>query len=1659
MIDCDVKLLDDTGAEVARGETGAIAIRSTGMFAGYDDPTMTDAAFVDGFFQTGDIGQFDEEGFLIVHGRASDIINRGGQKVSPEEIEDVFGLHESVKDVICFPIPHATLGETVAAAVCVNEGAAFEPSILLDFAKPQLARHKLPETIVMAQDIPRGAGGKPLRRKAAVYFDIQATAQISTGAPPSDRLAELWCLVLGVETVDEDVNFSMMGGDSLRGLRLLMLIEKEFDRRLPVDVLYSEGATLIGLRRCLIDAEVGSEHQVIIPKRADRTAPVSLNSAQTRMWSICRANPTSAIYNSSFGLRLTQDVDLQAVQRALDYLVDRHEALRARFFIEDGAVLQSFDPDACVQMQTVDLQTVPLDEREEALRDQARKAAAEIYDLESGPPARAHVFLMGELGVSLVFQNHHIIGDATTTSIIAKELATAIAANGAPDLPEIETSFGDVLSWQASKLSEGNVDALLKKWRKDMKGVAPSLNLPLDFARPAVQTNKGARLTLDFDAEIAAGLRQIAGTSGATVFSVAFAAFEVLMHRLSGQNDFVIGTAIDTRPSELQRALVGFFAGTLPVPVRIDQEQSFIEHAKATHKRLLRARSLKETPFDCLVREFAPKTRTGQPPLVQVMCNMTPWDARKQSEAGAEIEYFKFGHNSARFDMTVLLNEDEDGFGGYLEYASDLFSEATARRVVKRFEALLKSVIRDPQQCLQHFDILPKDEADLIADLSYGPELTYSRETSIAEEFAQIAEKFPDNISVRQGAQDLTYAELDAWSDAIASELANQGIGPDRVVATLLHRSPAFVAALLGITKTGATYLSLDPAHPNARLEDVLDDSQSNVLLTDTPKVALSTTAKVIDIASIVEKGIRFDRPQIDPQSLAYYAYTSGSTGKPKGCCASHRNIMAYVYSMPELPIGPRDRMLHFSSPSFDPTTFEVWCTLLAGAMIVQPTQRLPPITELADLILAQGINTMWLTTGLFHQMVDLRPDCFVSGCRVKVGGDVLSPDHVNALLETTKGVTVINAFGPTENTVISTMHHIDKDKVTGPISIGRPLANSSVHILDDHMRPVPIGVEGEMWSGGDCVARGYLRRPEVTAETFLPDPFSEDPDALIYRSGDRAKWDHTGTLYFLGRRDWQVKIRGFRVELQEIEAALRTLVGVQDAIVIARYEGAKVSALAAFVVPEVDANLTAESLRHQLQSDLPDYMVPAQWCILQDFPLNSSGKVDRKALMELDVAVPLQSIVAPRIPIETRLLTLWKELLGRDDFGIDDNFFDLGGHSLLAMQMSFRLEEDIGLPPSLSNIFQFQTIAQFAKGMKKAFDPTIQSQAPQTPETVLTQWKRVTKTDKVDPDKSFFQSGGTDNSAKELHRAIYDSLNIEMPEFVLLLDPTPLELVHYLVTFQANQDTAICYDRLIDPFAQKPAQGADQQNFYLLAGAGGHVTPFAPVVSRLSSRWSGYGVVDPALNDNEASIKTVDVLATRITKAVQTVDPEGPWILIGYSAGARPAYEAARLLSELGEPAICVIVDAGTGRNHRFPILNRGVSMLKLGLRKMHAIIDDAYARVRFGLADPIDMARRKYRSVHYLQKGRLMRSFATKTDNPVILIRTEPTNKARQFKDLGWSQTAELIEILDTPGNHYNCFKGENVSAFAQSLEKALEISVATSNARSQAKKQSHE
>ncbi|MDW3222786.1 MAG: amino acid adenylation domain-containing protein [Paracoccaceae bacterium] len=1978
-----------------------------------------------------------------------------------------------------------------------------------------------------------GPGTKPLRHVVGAQLDAESAQQEASSTSPSDRLAELWCLVLGRSKVDEDASFSMMGGDSLRSMRLLMLIENEFDRRLQMDTLFGPGATLAGLRRSLNDATSVSKPNKTIPKRTDLCAPIVLNSAQEHIWTKCSTNPTSAMYNSAFSLRLSKDVDLQVVQRSIDYLITRHEALRARFLLQDGLPLQSFDTDPRVSLQIVDLQDEPLETREVTYRKRAQQAAAARYELEVGPPARASAFLLGEMGVGLVFQTHHIIGDVISTAILAEELAAAVAANGTPNLAPIEVSFGDALVWNSDQMVNERQEDLLAEWRKDLGDRVTALRLPLDHDRPIVRSLKGARISIEYDTKIVIGLRRLADLSGASVFTVALAAFELLMHHLSGQREFVLGTGIDTRPDELRDALVGSFTGPVPIPVRIDPSLTFLEHAKATNQRVSRARALRDVPFELLATEFATNTRSGEPPLVQVLCAMMPKDARKQVQHGFQVEYFNFDHDFARFDLTLMMEETDDRLGGFFEYSTDILGAETVHLMSARFEALLSNVIADPVAAISSYTSLPADEAAESLKMSVGPAQDYPRQSSIAEVFAGVAKKYFNKICVQQGDAALTYAELDAWSDGIAAELRQSGVGPEVIVATLMERTPKLIAALLGILKAGGAYLALDPTQPPARLEVLLNDSRAKVILPDRDIARLQSTAKIIDVDGLRGNGEAFERPAIASQSMAYVGYTSGSTGNPKGVCVTQRNVLRLVNGLTDLEIGPDDRMLNFSPTSFDASTFEIWGALLSGATLIQPPSGMPSLNSLADLIVVEDINTIWLTAGLFQQMVDLRPDCFIGHRRVLAGGDVLSTDHVKKALETAPNLVLFNGYGPTENTTFSALHRVTPGQAHGAIPIGRPLANSSTYVLDGDMRPVPIGVEGDLWVGGDGVARGYLNRPEDTAAVFLKDPFQRDEDARLYRTGDRAMWDNDGVLHFHGRQDWQVKMRGFRIEPQEIESALRAFDEVRDAVIIPRQSGAKVTALAAFVVLMDEATLTIDMMRTRLRDHLPTWMIPGEWRIVDLLPLNSNGKIDRNALLALDAPAAIQRIVAPRTPVEELLMEVWEDLLQRNGFGIDESFFDLGGHSLLAMQMSFRLEEDMDLPPSNSYVFQNPTLrslgeavlealiaedqqgsdpcksestnslaerqaletkllarrrkksrireipalprgaplplsdaqksilfahlvspnpesynlvqadllegplnvkalrhaideivvrhealrvkfdhtratpvclaskttpalevqwaedvnaamkevnaaathpfdllseppfrarllrytenisllilnvhhivsdewsmrilrsevakayratcrgvahdlaelplqyADFAawQGQKadtseqlavldrwagaldgadldnalprtstapmtpgssqivkrplpdhltdrldtfgrasettpfmttlaavictlhkwtgktdvtistqiagrscpevanligmftntvvvrsqidrnssyasilqrvrgtvldalaqqdiraealfqhmklahrmeaapfgrivfthrKSFDPlelsedllsteiapdkeaawidlwitiidhpegrelrviynparqdkqnmelfaeqiqsamaavsrspemnlsdlSIQSATkvvesfktnefapfirnpvqPEIQKIVSDLWKEMLKTQTVEPGVSFFDEGGDSMSMLRLTHLLEERLKVVLPPSGMFADPTPEGIAQFVEDSLQCLDKNEDWDRLIERFPTKLNANSNGTKFFLVAGGGGHVAPFAPVIERLTDRWQGFGVLDPALFDDEKPLWNIEDLATRMATAIRSVDPNGPWILAGYSAGGRAVYEISRKLIQDGGEASCVILDAGLGDQSAFGTLLRLAGKTKRFCRITLRKISDAYANMRIGDRDPVEMDRRRFRRVSDHQHGRLLRGYSPRSNVRVVLVRASETSVGVRRGDYGLSKIADLISIIDAPGDHYNCFKGENAPAFATALEQAL-------------------
>ncbi len=1272
VVGCEVRIVSEDETDLPANEVGEIWVRGPGVFSGYDDDLLTKASFSGDWFKTGDLGTVDEDGYLSISGRKNEIINRGGQKIAPQEVEDVYAALPGVADVMCFPIPHETLGATAGLAIIARDCAKADTEELRNLAAKSLSRFKQPETIVIVDSLPRGPTGKPLRKQAAEFFKLNCAGKSvgELGRSPKDRLEQIWCDTLKIETVHEHENFTLLGGDSLRAMRLVLRIEREFNVSLPPEVIYGKGATLSGLRASIAQAQTNGAKRRVLPKRSDPSADLPLNSSQKRIWSICKTFPDIALYNSSFGLRFPGRLDVNALQKALDMMLMRHEVLRAVFPDVGGTPLQRIRPRLSVPVEIIDFSKESTNNLDRLVKDTARELARRPYDLSLGPLVRFQALLVPD-GAILLHQSHHIVGDAISTSILAREISvayTAFKSGSTPIFPEIECSFGDFIADQANRLTEDRKDELLDFWVQELDGVETILELPADRPQPPVPSHKGARIYLNFGETIGRGLRKVAADQGTTLFATALAAFEVLIHRLTDKQNFIIGTGIDTRPSDFRDQIVGFCLNTVPLPARVRSEQSFVDLIREVHECLQRAKQHAEAPFEGIVQRMAPERRGSVLPLVQVLFGHMPRGTRPSDIPSTEAGLWNFDHDRSRFDLTVMIGETDKGLGGLAEFATDLFEPETIHRLIARYEALLEEIVADPSRALSDYPIIPEEEQRLIEGFSRGPKNAYPSDSGIADVFAKVARNAPKATAMIHGTERLTYGELDRWSDAIASRLASEGVAKGDIVGISAERTPAVIAGLLGILKVGGAYLVLDDKLPSSRLTHMLNDAEAKLVLVANASSPLFVgdvaTVELTDF-SVAET---FEHRAVGGRDLAYLCYTSGTTGQPKGVEIEQRSVLRLVIGTDYAALGADERICQTGALGFDASTFEIWGTLLNGGTLVLPEVPQPMLSELADLIEREKITTLWLTAGLFRQIVDTYPECFRSVRQVLTGGDVASAHHVLKLKRAAPKCRVINCYGPTENTTFSICGELHRATVeTGVVPIGRPIANSTAYILDSAKCLVPIGVEGDLFVGGHGVARGYRGRPDLTDVAFGADPFLDEDGARMYRTGDRARFLPDGRIEFLGRKDLQVKIRGFRIELEEIETVLRTHDSVQDSVVLARTDDDFTKTLHAFVIAGEGASPEPSELRSYLGANLPDYMVPNTFTALERFALNANGKIDRNTLLELHNAMRGRKTETekslPQSGIEKMLAEIWAELLPEtDEIGIDDDFFGAGG-------------------------------------------------------------------------------------------------------------------------------------------------------------------------------------------------------------------------------------------------------------------------------------------------------------------------------------------------------------------------------------------------------------
>ncbi|PHM27778.1 non-ribosomal peptide synthetase [Xenorhabdus budapestensis] len=1080
---------------------------------------------------------------------------------------------------------------------------------------------------------------------------------------------------------------------------------------------------------------------------------IPLSWAQQRLWFLAQLDPAAlTAYHIPTALHLQGDLNKPALQAALDRIVARHEILRTTItsaahtlttLTEDkvkvegktgaeGTALQVVhNADYGFSLMTEDLSQLTKGEQQATIQHAMQFEATQPFDFENGPLIRGQLFKLAEDEHTLLLTQHHIISDGWSVNLLMQEFSTIYQSfcHGMPDpLPPLKIQYADYTLWQRQKLQGKELEKQLDYWRNALQDAPTLLTLPTDRARPSRQTYAGGEAVVTLSPDLTGKLKAFAQRHGATLFMTLLAGWSILLSRLSGQDDVVIGTPVANRKHRDLEPLIGFFVNTLALRVQLQNNPTVSELLAHVKAHTLQAFEHQDFPFEQLVEALKPPRSLSYSPIFQVMLSLDNTPGQQQFELPElTISELDLSEDSSHFDLSLSLHDTENGLIGELEYASDLFDQATMERMAGYLQTLLGAMVSDDSQRVADLPLLmPHERTQLLADFN-ARKASYPQDMLLQQFFEQQAGHSPDAIALISGKKQLSYAELNQQANQLAHALITAGVQPDDRVAICVGRGPDMIIGLFGILKAGAGYVPLDPEYPTERLAYILSDCEPNLLLTQHHLQSRLTTEVPVWVMDdddyldyVAQQPDHNPEPQqlgLEPHHLAYIIYTSGSTGQPKGVMIEHRNVVNFVHVQCQInELTPADRVLQFTSVAFDTTVSDIFATLAVGATLVLRDAHLRiPDKNFSQFLQEQAITVSDLPTAFWHLWVQemAAGRCgFSSSLRlVIVGGEKAELRHFNTWqsLAETQSCRWINSYGPTETTVIATVWKPGSHSpcLTGTVPIGYPLTNTRIYILNTQRQPVPIGVAGEIYIGGVGVARGYLNRPDLTAERFVTDPFSEQPDARMYKTGDLGRWLPDGTIEYLERNDFQVKIRGFRIELGEIETQLAKCDGVKDVVVTAHEDENGNKRLVAYLVPHSATTHSAITqsaitldiiqLREQLSTQLMEYMLPSAYVILDAFPLTPNGKIDRKALPAPDrTAIISREYQAPAGEAEQQLATVWQELLGVEQVGRHDNFFELGGHSLLVVSLIEQLRQR-NCALDVSAVFSAPTLAAMA--------------------------------------------------------------------------------------------------------------------------------------------------------------------------------------------------------------------------------------------------------------------------------------------------------------------------------------------------------------------------
>jgi amino acid adenylation domain-containing protein/FkbM family methyltransferase len=1189
--------------------------------------------------------------------------------------------------------------EAYVPAELPADGAVLTPASLRKRLQAQLPQYMVPAAFVLMDKLPLTANGKVDRQALpAVSLERSQPPQVAQPLTETEQaVAAIWAELLKVEHIGRADDFFDLGGDSLLAIRAVARVRDVFGVDVQTRTLF-EHPTLGDLATVLAAAK-GSRSEATRIERRAQGGPCALSFAQEQLWFLDQLAPGSPVYNIVDVIPVGGPYHADAMRRALHELARRHDILRTAFPQSDGHPQQVVDPAIELGVGDLDLRAVPAAERERAWRRVVRDEGRKPFDLARAPLLRATVVHVSDAEHRLLLTVHHIVADEWSMELIHQEilqLYEALAHGRPSPLAALPIQYADFACWQRAWLQGPVLEQEIAYWQNELAGARLVLDLPTDKPRPAVQTFRGATEGFELPRALLDRVKAMGRNEQATLFMTLEAGFAALLHRYTGQDDLLVGTPISGRTRSETERLIGCFLNTVVLRSRFSDGLTCRGLVRQVRERALGAYAHPDLPFERLVAALAPDRDASRTPLFQAMFVLHNPDGVSQVSKVSGNRQLETG--TSKFDLTLLLSETPHGLEGMIEYNTDLFEAETVRRMCGHYATLLEAMARDPEQRVATLPLLGDAERRrVLVEWNATAMTDPAQDLCLHQLIERQVQQRPDEVAVVWEQQHLSYGELDRRAGRLADELRGQGVGPDVLVGLLVERSLDMVVGLLGILKAGGAYVPLDPAFPTERLAGIVADSGMGVLVTHRglDQGLSSRPARVVRLdalPAVTPGGARPDAARPTPHSLAYVLYTSGSTGTPKGVEIPHSAVVNFLLSMQRAPgFTAADTILAVTTLSFDIAGLELFLPLVSGGRVViagrddtlDPARLMERMRECACTVM-QATPALWraLVAAGWSGSEQLKVLC---------GGEALPPDLAQALLP--RCAELWNMYGPTETTIWSTIHRVTS--ADGRVPIGGPIANTQVYVLDANRQPTAPGVAGELYIGGHGVARGYVRRDELTRERFVASPFAAN--ARLYRTGDLARWLPEGRLEWLGRLDHQVKVRGFRIEPGEIEAAIKRHPAVGDVVVVAREDAGDKHLVAYFVAARPPADLV-DQLRAQVRAACPEYMVPAHFVRLGALPRTANGKLDRKALPAPDLGATARAPrVAPRTRTEQMVMDGFSAVLGRADFGVGESFFDLGGHSLMAARLMAQLRAASGVDLPLRSLFEHPSVEQLA--------------------------------------------------------------------------------------------------------------------------------------------------------------------------------------------------------------------------------------------------------------------------------------------------------------------------------------------------------------------------